>query len=63
MNETSCEKILTAMMAVFEGEETEFSPEQLNAHFVGCRDCRNEIEKIQKTFILLKNRRVQVQEK
>ncbi len=55
MKETNCENILVAMAAVFDGEKTEFSPEELNSHLAGCRNCRQEIEEMQNTFNLLKN--------
>lgn len=55
MNKENCEEILIAMMAVFDGERTEFSPEQLKAHLAGCESCRGEIEEMQSTFALLKN--------
>lgn len=55
MKKTNCENILMAMAAVFDGEKTEFSPEELNSHLAGCRNCRQEIEEMQNTFNLLKN--------
>lgn len=55
MNETNCENILMAMAAVFDGERTEFSPEELNSHLAACQNCRQEIEEMQNTFNLLKN--------
>jgi hypothetical protein len=51
----NCEEILIALMAVFDGETTDFSPEQLNAHLSGCDDCRREIDQMRNTFALLKN--------
>jgi hypothetical protein len=50
MNKENCDEILTALMAVFDGEETDFSPEQLNAHTAVCESCRGEIEAMQNTF-------------
>ena len=50
----NCEEILMATMAVFDGETTEFSPEQLNAHLANCPNCRAEIEQMQNAFNLLK---------
>lgn len=55
MKETNCENILVAMAAVFDGEKTEFSPEELNSHLAACPNCRQEIEEMQNTFNLLKN--------
>jgi Putative zinc-finger len=60
MNKENCEEILTAKMAVFDGEETEFSPEELDAHLAGCESCRLEIEEMQSTFALLKRQERQV---
>lgn len=62
MNEPNCENILMAVMAVFDGEGTEFSPEELNSHLAGCQNCRQEIERTQNTFILLKNQQRSEQE-
>jgi hypothetical protein len=53
--EENCEEILIALTAVFDGETTEFAPEQLNAHLSGCEDCRREIDLMRNTFALLKN--------
>ena len=55
MNEKSCENFLMAMAAVFDGEQTEFSPEELNFHLARCQNCRQEIGRMQDTFNLLKN--------
>lgn len=54
MNKQNCEEILMALMAVFDGEETDFSPEQLNSHTAGCDDCRQAVEQMQHTFNLLR---------
>jgi predicted anti-sigma-YlaC factor YlaD len=55
MNKENCEEIQIALMAVFDGETTDFSPEQLNAHLSGCANCRQEIDAMRNTFALLKN--------
>nr|AIA12066.1 Putative zinc-finger [uncultured bacterium] len=49
-------------MAVFDGETTEFAPEQLNAHLSACESCRREIEQMQNTFALLKTQERSVPE-
>lgn len=54
MNKENCEEILIALMAVFDGETTEFAPEQLNAHLASCENCRREIGQMQTAFALLK---------
>ncbi|HEY0428966.1 MAG TPA: zf-HC2 domain-containing protein [Pyrinomonadaceae bacterium] len=55
MRKENCEEILMALMAVFDGETTEYTPEQLNAHTANCAGCRAEIDELQNTFALLKN--------
>lgn len=62
MNEKNCENVLIAMMAVFDGEKNEFSPEQLNSHLANCQNCRHEIEQMQNTFNLLENQQRREQE-
>jgi len=54
MNKENCEEILMAQMAVFDGEESEISPEKLNAHLEKCEGCRREMEAMQSTFALLR---------
>lgn len=54
MNKENCEEILMALAAVFDGEKTDFSPEQLKEHTASCAGCRREIEQMQNTFNLLK---------
>jgi Putative zinc-finger len=54
MHKENCEEILIALMAVFDGEQTDFSPEQLNAHTAECESCRREIEEMQGAFSLLR---------
>ncbi len=54
MNKENCEDILMALAAVFDGEKTDFSPEQLKEHTASCENCRREIEQMQNTFTLLK---------
>lgn len=54
MYKENCEDILLALMAVFDGEKTDFSPEQLKTHTGACDNCRREIEQMQNTFNLLK---------
>ncbi len=62
MNKENCEEILMALMAVFDGEKTDLSPEQLNSHLASCENCRTEIEQIQSTFALLKRQERQPSE-
>ena len=44
-------------MAVFDGEETDFKPEELNAHLADCMNCRAEIEQLQAAFNSFKTSR------
>jgi hypothetical protein len=53
MNKENCENILMALMAAADGEETEFSPEQLDFHLASCESCRRETEDVQGAFALL----------
>ncbi|MGC2238618.1 MAG: hypothetical protein WA584_20860 [Pyrinomonadaceae bacterium] len=61
MNKENCEDILMALAAVFDGEKTDFPPEQLKEHTSGCESCRREIEQMQNTFTLLKRQERRVQ--
>lgn len=61
MNKENCEDILMALAAVFDGEKTGFSPEQLKEHTANCESCRREIEQMQITFTLLKQQERRVQ--
>lgn len=61
MNKENCEDILMALAAVFDGEKTDFSPEQLKEHTSNCENCRRQIEQMQNTFTLLKQQERRVQ--
>lgn len=47
MKELSCENVLMAQMAAADGEEPEFSKQQLSAHIAGCANCQNELKQLQ----------------
>ena len=47
MKTLSCENVLMAQMAAADGEETEFSKEELIAHVAGCRNCQHELKQMQ----------------
>ena len=47
MKELSCEDVLMAQMAAADGEEPEFSKEQLAAHIAGCANCQHELKQSQ----------------
>jgi hypothetical protein len=47
MKELTCENVLISQMAVAEGEEPEFSKQQLSAHIAGCANCQQELKQLQ----------------
>ena len=57
----NCEDILLAMMAVTDGEESNFSAAQIETHSANCPNCRQEIEQMQSVdkFFRMQKRREQ----
>lgn len=53
MDKINCEDFLVKMLAVIDGEQTDFSDEQTAEHLASCENCRQEIEKMQNTIVLL----------
>jgi predicted anti-sigma-YlaC factor YlaD len=53
MNQINCEDALITLLAELDGEETNLSSKQANAHLAVCDDCRQEFEQMQNTFNLL----------
>ena len=47
MKELSCENVLMAQMAAVDGEEPEFSKQQLSAHIAACATCQHELKQLQ----------------
>ena len=47
MKELTCENVLISQMAVADGEEPEFSKQQLSAHIAGCANCQQELKQLQ----------------
>ena len=47
MKELSCEDVLMAQMAAADGEEPEFSKQQLSTHIAGCANCQHELKQLQ----------------
>lgn len=47
LKELSCENVLMAQMAAADGEETEFSKEDLAVHIAGCSNCQHELKQMQ----------------
>jgi predicted anti-sigma-YlaC factor YlaD len=54
MKDMNCEDILIQKSALIDGEKSEFSDEQINAHLADCESCRRQIEEMENTIILLK---------
>lgn len=44
MKELTCEDVLISQMAAADGEEPEFSKQQLSAHVAGCANCQHEMK-------------------
>ncbi len=53
MKNMNCEDVLIQKSALNDGEKTEFSDAQINAHLETCENCRREIEQMQNTIVLL----------
>ena len=47
MKELTCEDVLISQMAVADGEEPEFSKQQLSTHIAGCANCQHELKQLQ----------------
>jgi hypothetical protein len=47
MKELNCEDVLMSQMAAADGEEPEFSTQQLSAHVAGCVNCQRELKQLQ----------------
>ena len=60
MNKENCEEILMAAMAVFDGEESEISTEEISAHLESCEACRRETESLQRVSGLLQGQQRRV---
>jgi predicted anti-sigma-YlaC factor YlaD len=57
MNKINCENAVMAKIAELDGEETEFSAEQVVSHLADCEACRQELEQMQITVNLLKKQK------
>ena len=44
MNELTCEDVLMSQMAAADGEEPEFSKQQLSTHVADCANCQHELK-------------------
>ncbi len=47
MKELTCKDVLMAQMAAADGEEPEFSKQQLTAHVATCANCQHELKQAQ----------------
>ena len=47
MKELTCEDVLMSQMAATDGEEPEFSKQQLSTHIAGCANCQHELKQLQ----------------
>lgn len=47
MKELTCEDVLISQMATADGEEPEFSKQQLSTHIAGCANCQHELKQLQ----------------
>src|SRR5678816_1251228 len=47
MKELTCEDVLRSQMAAADGEEPEFSKQQVSAHIAGCANCQHELKQLQ----------------
>ena len=47
MKELTCEDVLISQMAATDGEEPEFSKQQLSTHIAGCANCQHELKQLQ----------------
>src|SRR5215204_3134283 len=59
MKEMNCEDVLIQKMALIDGEKSEFSAEQIDAHVATCENCRREIEQLERTVLLLNRQKRQ----
>lgn len=57
MNKINCEDVVVKIMAVIDGEKSDFSNEQIAEHLANCESCRQEAEQLQNTVILLKKQK------
>jgi predicted anti-sigma-YlaC factor YlaD len=53
MKDMNCEDILIQKLASLDGEKTELSIVEINAHLATCENCRREIERLESTALLL----------
>lgn len=49
-----CEEVLIQKFALLDGEKTEISAEEINAHFEGCANCQKEFEQTENAIAMLK---------
>lgn len=49
MNDTNCESIRVAVMALADGETPPLGPEEIETHLLICNRCREEVDQLQAT--------------
>jgi predicted anti-sigma-YlaC factor YlaD len=54
MKNTDCEKVLIQKMALLDGEKTDLSAEEINAHLAACESCQKEFERTENAIAMLK---------
>lgn len=47
MKELTCEDVLMSQMAAADGEEPQFSKQQLSMHIAGCANCQHELQQFE----------------
>jgi len=57
MSEISCERVRVAAMAAADGHEAGLPADQMNAHLVGCAECRREVGGLRALTLLLERQR------
>ncbi|HVE58498.1 MAG TPA: hypothetical protein VNB22_16820 [Pyrinomonadaceae bacterium] len=62
MKDMNCEDILIQKSALIDGEKAELSDEQINAHLADCETCRQQIEQMENTIVLLRRQKRREQE-
>ena len=54
MKDLTCEKVLMAIMAAADGENSQLSPEEVNVHLRDCEDCRVEAVRIKQVSAIFR---------
>ena len=57
MKNMNCEDILIQKSALIDGEKAELSDEQIAEHLADCETCRQQIQQLETTIVLLKRQK------